>query len=78
MFYREAGQFKSSYKEDMQAFPIREDRIGIIIWLLLAYLYVPFFGLPGLEYGFALTAIMIPVLIFILGNHPILFILVVW
>jgi branched-chain amino acid transport system permease protein len=64
MFYRESGQFKSSYKEDMQAFPIREDKIGIAVWLLLAYLYVPFFGLPGLEYGFALNAIMIPVLIF--------------
>jgi branched-chain amino acid transport system permease protein len=48
----------------MQAFPIREDKIGIAVWLLLAYLYVPFFGLPGLEYGFALNAIMIPVLIF--------------
>ena len=64
MFYRESGQFKSSYKEDMQAFPIREDKIGIAVWLLLAYLYVPFFGLPGLDYGFALNAIMIPVLIF--------------
>ena len=64
MFYRESGQFKSSYKEDMQAFPIREDKIVIAVWLLLAYLYVPFFGLPGLEYGFALNAIMIPVLIF--------------
>lgn len=26
MFYREAGQFKTSYKQYMQAFPIREDR----------------------------------------------------
>ncbi|MDA7550441.1 branched-chain amino acid ABC transporter permease [Rhodobacteraceae bacterium] len=64
MFYREAGQFKATYQEDLQAFPIRQDKIGIGIWLAIAYLYIPFFGIPGLEYGFALNAIMIPVLIF--------------
>lgn len=64
MFYREAGQFKATYQEDLQAFPIRQDKIGIFIWLAIAYLYIPFFGIPGLEYGFALNAIMIPVLIF--------------
>lgn len=64
MFYREAGQFKTSYKQYMQAFPIREDRIGIAIWLAIAFFYVPFFGLPGLEYTFAMNAIMIPVVIF--------------
>ena len=26
MFYREAGQFKSSYAADQQIFPIRQDR----------------------------------------------------
>ena len=64
MFYREAGQFKATYQEDLQAFPIRQDKVGIGIWLAIAYLYIPFFGIPGLEYGFALNAIMIPVLIF--------------
>ena len=64
MFYREAGQFKATYQEDLQAFPIRQDKIGIGIWLAIAYLYIPFFGIPGLENGFALNAIMIPVLIF--------------
>jgi branched-chain amino acid transport system permease protein len=64
MFYREAGQFNTSYESDMQAFPIKQDKIGIAIWLVLAYLFVPFFGIPGLEYGFAMNAIMIPVLIF--------------
>ena len=64
MFYREAGQFKTSYSEYLQAFPLREDRIGIVIWLALAVFYVPFFGLPGLEYSFAMNAIMIPVAIF--------------
>ena len=64
MFYREAGQFKTSYSEYLQAFPLREDKIGIAIWLALAVFYVPFFGLPGLEYTFAMNAIMIPVAIF--------------
>ena len=64
MFYREAGQFKTSYSEYLQAFPLREDRIGIALWLIFALIYVPFFGLPGLEYTFAMNAIMIPVVIF--------------
>ena len=64
MFYREAGQFKTSYSEYLQAFPLREDRIGIALWLIFALFYVPFFGLPGLEYTFAMNAIMIPVVIF--------------
>ena len=29
MFYREAGQFKTSYDADSQIFPIRQDRIGV-------------------------------------------------
>jgi branched-chain amino acid transport system permease protein len=64
MFYREAGQYSTTYEQDLQAFPIKQDKIGIAIWLVLAYLLVPFFGIPGLEYGFAMNAIMIPVLIF--------------
>jgi len=64
MFYREAGQYNTTYEKDMQVFPIKQDKIGIAIWLVLAYLFVPFFGIPGLEYGFAMNAIMIPVLIF--------------
>lgn len=64
MFYREAGQYNTTYEQDLQAFPIKQDKIGIAIMLLLAYLFVPFFGIPGLEYGFAMNAIMIPVLIF--------------
>ena len=29
MFYREAGQFRTSYTQDSQIFPLRQDRIGI-------------------------------------------------
>ncbi len=64
MLYNETGQFKTNYKNEMQAFPIRQDKIGIFIWLVLAFVYIPLFGLPGLEYDFSLNAIMIPVLIF--------------
>jgi len=47
MFYREAGQFKTSYKQYMQAFPIREDRIGIAIWLAIALFLRSLFWLAG-------------------------------
>jgi branched-chain amino acid transport system permease protein len=42
VFYREAGQFKTSYAADMATFPIRQDRIAILAILALAYLVVPF------------------------------------
>ena len=41
MLYREAGQFKASYGADQQIFPIRQDRIGIVIVLALAFIAVP-------------------------------------
>ena len=42
MIYRETGDFKTSYAEDIQIFPIRQDRI--VFWALLgvAFLVVPF------------------------------------
>ena len=36
MFYREAGQFKTSYVADGQIFPIRQDRIAIVVDPMLA------------------------------------------
>ncbi|WP_169566249.1 branched-chain amino acid ABC transporter permease [Sneathiella limimaris] len=62
MFYREAGQFKSSYKEDQAVFPILQDRIGIGIILLIAFVGIPLFG--G-EYF--ISAIMTPFLILALA-----------
>jgi branched-chain amino acid transport system permease protein len=62
MFYREAGQFKTSYAEDQQIFPIRQDRIGIAVVLVLAFAVIPFIAT---EYW--LSAILIPVLIFSLA-----------
>jgi hypothetical protein len=38
MFYREAGQFKTSYQADNQIFPLRQDRIGVALLLCAAFL----------------------------------------
>jgi len=62
MFYRETGQFKTSYGADQQVFPIRQDRIGILLLLAVAFVGVPLFGS---EYWF--SAILIPLLIFALA-----------
>src|SRR5256712_9853815 len=62
MFYREAGQFKSTYAEDQQIFPIRQDRIALAVFLASALLVVP---LIGNQYW--LGALLTPFLIFALA-----------
>ena len=62
MLYREAGQFKASYAEDSRIFPIRQDRIGF--WLLMLVFGV---AVPLLANQYWLKAILIPVLIFSLA-----------
>jgi len=62
MFYREAGQFKTSYQSDGQIFPIRQDRMTLITLLAVALVIVPFFASP-----YTLSAILIPFLIFSLA-----------
>ncbi len=62
MFYREAGQFKSSYQADAQIFPIRQDRIGIALLAALAFIVVPLTATP-----YFFSAILIPFLIFSLA-----------
>jgi len=62
MLYREAGQFKTTYAADQQLFPIRQDRIGVLLLLAVAFLGVP---LVASEYWF--SAILIPFLIFALA-----------
>ena len=62
MLYREAGQFKASYKEDQRIFPILQDRIAIGIVVAFFYLVLP---LIADEYW--LQAILIPTLIFALA-----------
>jgi branched-chain amino acid transport system permease protein len=58
MLYRENGQFKTSYRADLQIFPILQDRIVILLFLALAFVVVPF---VADEYLF--RAILIPFLI---------------
>ena len=62
MLYREAGQFKVSYAQDQQIFPIRQDRIAV-----LAVLAIAFFVIPAVASQYLLTAIFIPFLIFSLA-----------
>ena len=61
MFYREAGQFKTSYAADQAAFPVREDRIGIALLVVAALVVPPFAG------EFVVNTILIPFLIFALA-----------
>jgi branched-chain amino acid transport system permease protein len=42
MLYREAGDFKTSYRADQQTFPILFDRMAFLITVLVAFLVVPF------------------------------------
>ena len=42
MFYREAGDFKTSYAADNQTFPIRFDRYRYYFVLLVSFLVIPF------------------------------------
>ncbi|MDH4984138.1 branched-chain amino acid ABC transporter permease [Aminobacter anthyllidis] len=62
MFYRETGQFKQSYAADQAVFPILQDRIGLAIILLVAFVVVPLFGNE-----FLLASVMVPFLILSLG-----------
>ncbi len=63
MFYREAGQFKTSYAADQAVFPLLQDRIGIGVILAVAFVLIPLTG-----NSFVLQAMMIPFLIFSLAS----------
>ena len=44
MLYREVGQYKSSYRADQAIFPITNDRIGIMLILVVAFVAPPLSG----------------------------------
>src|SRR5919197_1883112 len=62
MLYREAGQFKSTYAQDQQIFPILQDRVAMFVLLVVGFVVVP---LVGDQYW--LSAILTPFLIFALA-----------
>src|SRR6266568_5798771 len=62
MLYREAGQFKSTYAQDQQIFPIRQDRIAVALMLVVAFVVVPVIGNQ-----YWLGALLTPFLIFSLA-----------
>jgi branched-chain amino acid transport system permease protein len=62
VFYREAGQFKTTYASDMAVFPILQDRIGLACILLIGFV-----GIPLLSGSFFLQTVMIPFLVFSLA-----------
>ena len=58
MFYREAGQFKTSYRSDQAIFPIAQDRWFVILIVAFGFLVIP---LIAGQYLY--TEVLIPVLI---------------
>ncbi len=62
MIYREAGQYKTTYLNDSQIFPIAQDRYAVAALLLIAFIAIPLFATP-----YFFSAILIPFLIFSLA-----------
>jgi branched-chain amino acid transport system permease protein len=62
MLYREAGQFKTTYAQDQQIFPILQDRIAVFALLAVAFIVVPLFANQ-----YWLSAIITPFLVFALA-----------
>ena len=62
MLYRENGQFKTTYRADQQIFPILQDRIAILLLLVVAFVVV-----PALASDYMFRAILIPFLIMALA-----------
>lgn len=58
MIYREAGQFKTTYKTDGQIFSFRHERLGMMGIIAFAFIVIPLFAN---DYWF--SAILIPCLI---------------
>ena len=58
MFYREAGQYKTSYRADQALFPILQDKIGIVLLLAVAFI-----GVPLTASEFVIDSFITPILI---------------
>ena len=62
MLYRENGQFKTTYRADQQIFPIRQDRIVIVLLLIVAFV-----GIPLVASNYLFEALLVPFLILALA-----------
>ena len=62
MLYREAGQFKTSYAADQGLFPIRQDRIGFLIFMAIAI-----FVIPALANEYFLNTILVYFLVLVVA-----------
>jgi len=61
VFYREAGQYKTTYQADMSVFPILQDRIGLALIIVAALV------LPLVAGEFMIASVMVPFLILALA-----------
>jgi len=62
MIYREAGEFKASYKEDQAILPIRQDR-----WFMWGLMATAFLVIPAVSSEYWLGTILLPFLILALA-----------
>jgi branched-chain amino acid transport system permease protein len=62
MLYRETGQFRTSYAADQAIFPLRQDRLGMAVVLLVGFVLIP---LTASNYW--LGTILVPFLVFALA-----------
>lgn len=62
MFYREAGQFKTTYAADSALFPILQDKLGIFLILVAAFVLVPLTASD-----FTIDSVLTPILVFSLA-----------
>ncbi len=62
MFYRTAGQFKTSYSKDQSIFPVRQDFIFLGMILLFAWVVFPFTASE-----FVFQTLLIPILVYSLA-----------
>lgn len=59
MFYRESGDFKTSYQKDSQTFPIKFDRYRYYVVLFVAFAIIPF-----IINDYWASAVFVPLLIY--------------
>ena len=59
MFYREAGYFKTSYVADSQTFPLKLDKVGFWVTMMVAWGVIPF-----IITDYWASALLVPFLIY--------------